>query len=528
MVKRNIISSSVGLVLASGLILSTLVTDNDEVKSESNESKQSKVEQSIQPAKKETNKLKAKPVVIEVERQKQPVLTQVSKPQQTEQKELTQVAFDQPAPVQSVPVQSTPIQVNQSAKDTAFQVVLPQEESPTIQTDFIISPAGPTIEKSEVTENTEEKSFDQGESTEQLASTDEELENTVQAAEKAHASASIAQAELEEAQFALENLSIQEEVVDNRPALVDAESTQEEISALEREVAEAREIAEEARIQAVAAQNDADAAVEVVSESINEEQVIIDGATDKEMVEVLPENAETSIETVSAKVELQALADEKLAIAKQTEADLQVKESTLIDVQARLEESRSQLAESKNTVVRVVSEEERLAAEQAVTEAEERVQKENAEAEKSAQEKAEAEAAEAEAQAEKEEQAEQTANNGNIIIDNAKKYQRISYSWGGTTTAGMDCSGFTQKVYKDSGITIPRTTGAQKAAASAVNSPGIGDLVFFSHDGGATIGHVGIYTGNGQFIGSQSSTGVAFTDVQGSYWGPRLVGYGRY
>lgn len=530
MMKRKIISSSAVLFLASGLILSTLVTNNNEVKSESNGPEQSKVEQRIQTTKKETNKLNVKPVVIEVESQKQPVLTQVSQPQQIEQKELTQVAFHHSAPIQSVALQSTPTQVNQPAEDTAFQVVLPQEESPLVQAEFVISPAGPTSAESEVIENVEKESFEQGESTAQLASVEQELENTVQAAEKAQASASRAQADLQEAQFALANLSIEEEVVDDRPALMDTESTQAEIHALEQEVAEARLIAEEARIQAVAAQSEADAAVEEVSEPGNEEQVIVDEVINEErveIVEVLPENSESSIETVSAKVELQTIADEKFARANQAEADLQVKESALIDVQARLEESQSQAVESKNTAAVVVSEEERLTAEQAVKEAQEKAEAEvraAAEAEK----EAEAAKAQAEAKAEKEAQAKQAANHGSTILDYAKKYQGVSYSWGGTTTAGMDCSGFTQKVYKDSGITIPRTTDAQKAAANAVKTPEVGDLVFFSHDGGRTIGHVGIYTGDGQFIGSQSSTGVAFTGVHSSYWGPRLVGYGRY
>lgn len=528
MMKRHIISSSVGLVLASGLILSALVTDDNEVNSESNESKQSQVEQSIPRIKKETSKLNTKPVVIEVESQKQPVLTEVSQPQQIEQKEITQVNF----------VQSAPIQGNEPAEDTAFQVVLPQEESPLVQAEFVISPAGPALEKSEVTEKIEEESIEQDESTAQLALVNEELENKVQAAEKAQASASRAQADLEEAQLTVENLSVQQPVVNDSFNLADVEAEEAEQILLESQIAEARQIAEEARIQAVAAQNEADAAVEEVSEPVYEEQVIIDEAAGEErveMVEVLPENSESSIETASAKVELQALADEKFVLAKQAEADLQVKESALIDVRARLEESQRQLEESKNTAASIAAEEERLAAKKAVQEAEEKAQKEKAAAEKLAQEKAEAEAravAEAEkelqAKVKKEAQTKQAADHGNTILDNAKQYQGVSYSWGGTTTAGMDCSGFTQKVYKDSGITIPRTTSAQKAAANAVNSPEIGDLVFFSHDGGHSIGHVGIYTGEGQFIGSQSSTGVAITSVNSSYWGPRLVGYGRY
>ncbi|MGB7459586.1 MAG: NlpC/P60 family protein, partial [Carnobacterium jeotgali] len=100
------------------------------------------------------------------------------------------------------------------------------------------------------------------------------------------------------------------------------------------------------------------------------------------------------------------------------------------------------------------------------------------------------------------------------------------YLWGGTTTNGFDCSGFTSYVFAKIGISLPRTAAAQYASSTKVSNPQPGDLVFFSSGGSIT--HVGIYVGNGQFIGSQSSTGVAYTSVSSSYWGPKLVGYGRY
>lgn len=100
------------------------------------------------------------------------------------------------------------------------------------------------------------------------------------------------------------------------------------------------------------------------------------------------------------------------------------------------------------------------------------------------------------------------------------------YLWGGTSTNGFDCSGFTSYVFAKVGITLPRTAAAQYASSTKVTNPQPGDLVFFK-DGGS-ISHVGIYVGNGQFVGSQSSTGVAYTSVSSSYWGPKLIGYGRY
>ncbi|MEE2569842.1 C40 family peptidase [Pseudarthrobacter sp. J64] len=67
------------------------------------------------------------------------------------------------------------------------------------------------------------------------------------------------------------------------------------------------------------------------------------------------------------------------------------------------------------------------------------------------------------------------------------------YVWGGNTPGGWDCSGFTQWVYAQAGISIPRV-GAWNAMTPTAN-PQPGDLVM--QNGGA---HVGIYVGNGMMI----------------------------
>jgi cell wall-associated NlpC family hydrolase len=69
----------------------------------------------------------------------------------------------------------------------------------------------------------------------------------------------------------------------------------------------------------------------------------------------------------------------------------------------------------------------------------------------------------------------------------------IYYVYGGTTTAGFDCSGFTQYVFNKLGISIPRTAAEQQQAVTPVSDPRPGDLVFF----GSPAYHVGIYAGNG-------------------------------
>lgn len=67
------------------------------------------------------------------------------------------------------------------------------------------------------------------------------------------------------------------------------------------------------------------------------------------------------------------------------------------------------------------------------------------------------------------------------------------YVWGGTSPSGWDCSGFTQWVYAQAGISIPRVNAWTAMTPTATPSPG--DLVM--QNGGA---HVGIYVGNGMMI----------------------------
>ena len=76
------------------------------------------------------------------------------------------------------------------------------------------------------------------------------------------------------------------------------------------------------------------------------------------------------------------------------------------------------------------------------------------------------------------------------------------YSYGGTSpSTGFDCSGFTQYVFRQVGISLPRTAEAQRQAATPVSNPQPGDLVFF----GSPAGHVGIYAGGGMMWDSPHS-----------------------
>jgi len=124
----------------------------------------------------------------------------------------------------------------------------------------------------------------------------------------------------------------------------------------------------------------------------------------------------------------------------------------------------------------------------------------------------------------------QSTATGNAVIEIAKKYMGVPYVWGGETPDGFDCSGFTQYVMKQNGITIPRTAAEQFAAGTGVEKANlqIGDLVFFTtYKPGAS--HVGFYMGNGKFIHASSAAAqVTISSLDEEYYTKNYVGARRY
>jgi peptidoglycan hydrolase CwlO-like protein len=119
------------------------------------------------------------------------------------------------------------------------------------------------------------------------------------------------------------------------------------------------------------------------------------------------------------------------------------------------------------------------------------------------------------------------AANSGSVVGIAHGLKGIPYSYGGGTTAGFDCSGFTSYVFAQAGRSLPRTAAAQYSSTSRISrsQAQAGDLVFFSQGGG--IDHVGIYLGGGNFIGAQTSTGVAVSTINSGYWANYVAGFGR-
>jgi len=116
------------------------------------------------------------------------------------------------------------------------------------------------------------------------------------------------------------------------------------------------------------------------------------------------------------------------------------------------------------------------------------------------------------------------------VLRTAKSFLGLKYKYGGEGKDGIDCSAFVQKVYKEHGKKLPRTSGEQYRCGRAVRREELkpGDLVFFS-DGNKTIGHVGIYLGNNKFIHASSGAHkVTITDFDKAYYKKHFMGGRRF
>jgi lipoprotein Spr len=104
------------------------------------------------------------------------------------------------------------------------------------------------------------------------------------------------------------------------------------------------------------------------------------------------------------------------------------------------------------------------------------------------------------------------------IIATGKRLMGVPYKYGAPTGTSkvFDCSSFTQYVFKQYGIQLPRSSKQQSTVGSYVSRNQLqpGDLVFFY----SPIHHVGIYIGNGKFLHTYGAPGVTISDLNSSWW----------
>lgn len=110
------------------------------------------------------------------------------------------------------------------------------------------------------------------------------------------------------------------------------------------------------------------------------------------------------------------------------------------------------------------------------------------------------------------------------LISSAMQYEGVRYRGGGTTTAGMDCSGLVSTVFKSYDISLPRSSidmskVGQKLKLKEVKK---GDLVFFKTSNRGVINHVGLVTEvRGDeilFIHSSVQRGVIISSTKEAYY----------
>ncbi|MFF3023372.1 SH3 domain-containing protein [Gottfriedia sp. NPDC057948] len=118
------------------------------------------------------------------------------------------------------------------------------------------------------------------------------------------------------------------------------------------------------------------------------------------------------------------------------------------------------------------------------------------------------------------------------LIILSKKYSGVPYIWGGENPSGFDCSGFISYVFKESGLSLPRTNVAgywyNSSNLKTVDDFQPGDLIFFQNTYTYGPSHMGIVINDNEFIHASSSSGVTISKINNSYWNQHFLGFKRF
>ncbi|MAU71164.1 MAG: glycoside hydrolase [Pseudozobellia sp.] len=108
------------------------------------------------------------------------------------------------------------------------------------------------------------------------------------------------------------------------------------------------------------------------------------------------------------------------------------------------------------------------------------------------------------------------------LVTTSKQLMGVPYLWGGTSTKGMDCSGFTKTIYFLNGMVIPRDASQQVHTGKSIDSVQEfdnlekGDLLFFGRKAtdstAERVVHVGMWIGNNEFIHASNMVRISSMD----------------
>jgi cell wall-associated NlpC family hydrolase len=127
---------------------------------------------------------------------------------------------------------------------------------------------------------------------------------------------------------------------------------------------------------------------------------------------------------------------------------------------------------------------------------------------------------------------ESTNTKANKVISTAKSFIGTPYKTGGTTKAGMDCSGLMIQSFKSAGISLPRVSSEQANEGKSVSLKEIlpGDMVFFGESPKSkTVNHAGLVVEVPErnkkvlFIHASTSKGVRIDDLYSEYWFQKFI-----
>jgi hypothetical protein len=116
------------------------------------------------------------------------------------------------------------------------------------------------------------------------------------------------------------------------------------------------------------------------------------------------------------------------------------------------------------------------------------------------------------------------------IMDFILDWLGTPYRFGGTSTSGIDCSGFIRRLFAEvAQVWLPRTAAVQYTLGVPVAREELqfGDLVFFHTRRHAYVSHVGIYLGDNLFAHASSRGGVTISSLRSTYYSKRFIGARR-